>query len=57
MNKRYNNVAMLKRNLDRIYAAPYYAKAARQLIEQAKRDERCAYLQMDEPYFKATALN
>ena len=39
MNKRYNNVEMLKANIERIHTAPYYAQMARNLMAQIRKDE------------------
>jgi len=37
MNKRYNNVDMLKRNIDRIHTAPHSARLARDIMAQIKQ--------------------
>ena len=39
MNKRYNNVEMLQRNIERIHTAPYYAELARELIAQHREQQ------------------
>ena len=40
MNKRYNNVEMLKANIERIHTAPYYAQMARNLMAKIGQQER-----------------